>query len=222
MKDRILVVAPHPDDEVLGCGGTIKKCSSRGDEVMVLIVTRGKPEMYSEERIINVRNEARMAHQILGVEETRFLDFPAPDLDVVPNSDISASIYKFIEEFKPKTIFLPHYGDIHHDHKAVFNAGMVAARPLKTSIERILTYETLSETEWSIPSPSNVFSPNFFVDISEIFNYKLEAMKCYKSQLRENPNPRSLKIIEALASFRGSSVGLTYAEAFMTIRIVEP
>lgn len=221
MNNRVLIIAPHPDDEVLGCGGTIKRLSSEGADVAILIVSRGKSEMYSEERILNVRNEAIMAHKILGVSDTRFLDYPAPDLDVVPNSDISASIYKVINELEPETMFLPHYGDIHHDHRAVFNAGMVAARPLKTSVRKIYTYETLSETEWGKQSPGDVFTPTFYVNISAVLSFKLDAMTCYKSQLREPPNPRSLKTIEALANLRGSSVGLTYAEAFMTMRIVE-
>jgi len=221
MNNNILVVAPHPDDEVLGCGGIIKKFASRGYNITVIIVTRGKPEIYSEERIINVRNEARRAHKLLDVMETIFFDFPAPDLDIIAISDISASISKVINDFKPGTIFLPHKGDIHQDHKVVFNAGMVASRPLGGLVKRIFTYETLSETEWAVPSGDSVFVPTYFVDISEVFNYKLEAMKCYRSQLREFPNPRSLKTIESLASFRGSTVGSSYAEAFMTIRIIE-
>lgn len=221
MNNVILVIAPHPDDEVLGCGGTMKKFSLEGASVVVLIVSRGKPGMYSEERIKNVRNEARMSHQILGVSETRFLEFPAPDLDVIPNSDISASVLEVINELEPKTLFLPHYGDIHHDHRAVFNAGMVAARPLKSSVRKVYTYETLSETEWGNQSSGSMFIPTFYVNISSVLKFKLDAMKCYKSQLREPPNPRSLRAIESLANLRGSSVGLTYAEAFMIMRIIE-
>jgi LmbE family N-acetylglucosaminyl deacetylase len=218
---NILVIAPHPDDEILGCGGTIKKYTSLGYKVVVLIVSRGKPELYSEERIKNVRHEARMAHDILNVDKTIFLDFPAPDLDTVPNADISASILKVIKDSEIGTVLLPHYGDLHHDHKAVFNAGLVASRPFMSSVRRIFSYETLSETEWAVPIGSEVFIPTCFVDISDVFRFKLDAMKCYKSQLREFPNPRSLRSIESLASFRGSTVGLSCAEAFMTIRIID-
>lgn len=222
MLNNILVIAPHPDDEVLGCAGIIKRFSLRGDKIYVLIATRGKPEIYSKERIKNVREEALKAHKILGVTETRFLNFPAPDLDLISIAEISEAISKVIAEFKIDTLFLPHHGDIHHDHKAVFNASLVASRPVGNSgVKRIYSYETLSETEWAAPFCDEAFIPTHFVDITETFAFKLEAMKCYKSQLREFPNPRSLKSVEALSIFRGSTVGFSHAEAFMTIRIIE-
>jgi len=222
MKCNTLIVAPHPDDETLGCGGTIKKLTTSGEEVYVLVVTRGKKELYSEERIRNVRQEAQQAHAILGVKETRFLEFPAPDLDIISTAEISGLIATAIRDFDIQTLYLPHLGDIHHDHKAVFNAGLVAARPVGNySVKRIYSYETLSETEWAVPSGHDTFHPTRFVNISDVFSVKLEAMNCFKSQLKDFPNPRSLKAIEALANFRGSTVGFTHAESFMTIREVE-
>ncbi len=217
-----LIVAPHPDDETLGCGGTMKKLASKGIQVFVLVVTRGKKGVYSEDRIKNVREETKMAHAILGVRETRFLDFPAPDLDTISIAELSGAISSVIQEFKVDTLYLPHLGDIHHDHKAVFNAGLVAARPVQQNpVKRVYSYETLSETEWAVPIGSDAFVPTRFNNISNVIEAKLEAMKCFKSQLREFPNPRSLKAIEALANFRGSTVGYTHAEAFMTIREIE-
>lgn len=222
MGNNILVVAPHPDDEVLGCGGIIKKYSLAGDSVFVLIMTRGKKELYSEEKIRNVRNEALIAHKLLGISDTIFLDFPAPDLDLVSIAELSTKVFKVIKEFDIVTLFLPHHGDIHNDHKVVFNAGLVAARPVKENpVKRIYSYETLSETEWAAPFGDDAFIPTRFVNISDVFTAKLEAMKCFKSQLREFPNPRSLKSIEALAIMRGCTVGFTHAEAFMTIRVIE-
>jgi LmbE family N-acetylglucosaminyl deacetylase len=219
---KVLVVAPHPDDEILGCGGTIKRLVSHGIEVNVLVVTRGKEGMYSEEKIKNVRKEANKAHKLLGVSKTRFLEFPAPDLDLVSGSELSHAISEVISELNPDTIFVPHRGDIHHDHKAVFSAALVATRPVKNcEVKRILSYETLSETEWAAPFGDDAFIPDYFVNISDVFGAKLEAFKCYKSQLRDFPNPRSLKSIEALANLRGSTVGHTHAEAFMTIRVIE-
>jgi LmbE family N-acetylglucosaminyl deacetylase len=219
---KILVIAPHPDDEVLGCGGIIKKLTSQQNEVWVLIMTRGKKGMYSEERVLNVRHEALQAHKLLDVSGTRFFDFSAPDLDLVSVSELSLAISEVINEILPDTVFLPFRGDLHHDHKAVFNAGLVATRPLKNStIKKIYSYETLSETEWAAPFSDDAFVPDFFVNISGVFDAKLKAMKCYKSQLREFPNPRSLKSIEALANLRGSTVGFTHAEAFMIVRIIE-
>ncbi len=222
MNSNTLIIAPHPDDEILGCGGTIKKLSASGTRVVVLVATRGKKEMYSEERILNVRNEARKAHKILGVTETRFLDFPAPDLDRVSLAEISGAISEVILEYDIATVYLPHYGDIHHDHRVIFQAGLVATRPVNgIPVKSIFSYETLSETEWAAPLGDMTFIPTRFVNISDFFNLKLEAMKCFKSQLRDFPNPRSLKAIEALANLRGSTVGFNYAEAFMTIRIIE-
>lgn len=222
MNSNTLIIAPHPDDEILGCGGTMKKLTSEGKKVFVLIVTRGKKELYSEERITNVRQEALNAHKHLGVAGTRFLNFPAPDLDLISIAEISRAISTVIEELHISILYLPHHGDIHNDHKVVFKAGLVAARPVKeNTIKRIYSYETLSETEWAAPYADDAFIPTRFVNISDVFTAKLEALKCFKSQLREFPNPRSLRSIEALANLRGSTVGFTHAEAFMTIRVIE-
>lgn len=220
--ENILIISPHPDDEVLGCGGTIKRFASEGHNVYVLIVTRGNKENYSEERIENVRKEAVNAHRILGVSDTRFLDFPAPNLDLVSIAEISSAILLVINDLHISCLFLPHKGDIHNDHKVVFNAGLVAARPVHGNpVKKIFSYETLSETEWAAPFNSDAFIPTCFFDIKDYFGSKQEAMKCFKSQLREFPNPRSLASIEALAKFRGCTVGFEYAEAFMTVRIIE-
>jgi len=221
-KREILIIAPHPDDEVLGCGGIMRKYATEGGNVNVLIVSRGKKELYSEERINNVRKEALTAHNLLGVKKTRFLDFPAPDLDTIPLAEISAAISKVIYEFNADTLFIPHRGDIHHDHKIVFNAALVASRPVgDCPVKSIYSYETLSETEWAPPFGEDAFIPDYFVGIYDAFPDKVNAMKCYKSQLREFPNPRSLKSLEALANMRGSTVGMSLAEAFMTIRVIE-
>jgi LmbE family N-acetylglucosaminyl deacetylase len=198
MKSNILIIAPHPDDEILGCGGTIKKFSS-GNNIWVLIISRGKPELYSDKRIENVRREALNAHELLGVAETRFFDFPAPELDMISVSELSAAINNIINEFKAGIIYLPHHGDIHHDHKAVFNAGLVAARPVKNCpVKQIYSYETLSETEWAAPNSSEVFLPTRYVDISEEFAFKIEAMKCFTTQLREFPNPTGVVLLDLL------------------------
>jgi LmbE family N-acetylglucosaminyl deacetylase len=219
---NVLILAPHPDDEVLGCGGIISKLISHDIKVAVLIVTRGKRELYSEERIMNVRKEALNAHRLLGVTETGFLDFPAPDLDTIPLSEISQAISNVIVNSDINALFIPHRGDIHNDHRIVFNAGLVASRPVgNCKVRRIYSYETLSETEWAAPFSDDAFIPTSFVNITDVFHLKLEAMKCFKSQLRDFPNPRSLKSIEALANMRGSTVGFTHAEAFMTIRVIE-
>jgi len=219
--NKIMVIAPHPDDEILGCGGIMKKYADAGHEVYVLVATRGKPGLYSEDRIINVRNEARAAHVLLGVKETRFLDFHAPDLDITSRAELSRAIAPLIREFGIEELYLPHKGDIHHDHTAIFMAGLVAARPVGDHIvKRIFCYETLSETEWAPPFGDEVFIPTHFVDISQTIDAKCEAMRCFRSQVRPFPSTRSLETIEALAKFRGATVGFHRAEAFMTIRTI--
>ncbi len=217
-----LFIAPHPDDEVLGCGGLIRKLADEGQQIYVLIMSRGIPKLYSDEKVNNVRNEARAAHQILGVKETLFLDYHAPELDTYPVADISRDIAGIISKYSITDLYLPHRGDIHNDHALVFKAGLVAARPVGNySVKNIYCYETLSETEWAPPFGDDAFIPNHFVDITAQMSYKSEAMKCFKSQLKDFPNPRSLETIEALAKFRGSTVGFHRAEAFMVIRQIK-
>jgi LmbE family N-acetylglucosaminyl deacetylase len=218
-KKSVLIIAPHPDDEVLGCGGLIRKYAGQNMDVYVLVMSRGTPKLYSPDRIENVRNEARQAHEILGVKETIFLNFYAPEMDDVPLADISTAIAEVIKKQKTEMLFIPHRGDIHNDHTVVFKAALVAARPVGNyTVKEIYSYETLSETEWAPPFGDDAFIPTYFVDITNEFPAKLEAMRYFKSQLKEFPNPRSLETIEALAKFRGATVGFDRAEAFMTIR----
>jgi LmbE family N-acetylglucosaminyl deacetylase len=221
MKKK-LIIAPHPDDEVLGAGGVIKKFSKEGHEVYVLVITRGTPKYYSDEKIQNVRNEALEAHKILGVRQTVFLDFHAPELDMTSNAEISKAISEYISKWKITDLFIPHRGDIHNDHRKVFEASLVAARPVGNfTVKAIYAYETLSETEWAAPFSDDAFIPNHFENISDTMSYKFEAMKCFKSQIRDFPSTRSLETIESLAKFRGSTVGFNRAEAFMTIRTIK-
>ncbi|MBS4058280.1 MAG: PIG-L family deacetylase [Bacteroidales bacterium] len=219
METRILIIAPHPDDEVLGCGASMKKFANQGNKVFVLIMSRGTPKLYSPEKIENVRNEAREADKILGVSDTHFLDFHAPEMDDVPLADVSRAIAEIISILQINTLFIPHRGDIHNDHAVVFKAALVAARPVGNyTVKEIYAYETLSETEWAPPYGDDAFIPDFFVNITEELPVKLKALQCFKSQIKDFPNPRSLENIEALAKFRGATVGFHRAEAFMTIR----
>jgi LmbE family N-acetylglucosaminyl deacetylase len=219
--ERVLVIAPHPDDEVLGCGGVIARHSARGDRVQVVVVSRGAPDIFPPEEVEGTRAELAAAHQLLGVEEVHFLDFPAPRLSTLPGHALADRLTHLVREIQPRTVYAPHWGDLHSDHKAVYWASMVATRPNGESrLDRLLCYETLSETEWGGPSAENAFSPTVFVDITDFLSAKLQAMACYRSQLKEYPNSRSLRSIEALASFRGSTVGLNAAEAFVLVREV--
>jgi len=216
---NILVVAPHPDDEVLGCGGCLARHVAQGDTVHVLVVTRGDPAIFPVETVEKTRLELAAAHRVLGVASVDFLDFPAPGMDAIAGHKVSDAISRVIRRLQPQMLYLPHRGDIHADHRKVFDAALVAARPINgCSVKSILCYETLSETEWGYPSGDDAFKPTVFVDISNQLACKLQALNCYQSQLLPAPHPRSLQAIEALARVRGSTVGVAAAEAFVLIR----
>ncbi|WP_289047620.1 PIG-L deacetylase family protein [uncultured Psychrobacter sp.] len=222
---NILVVAPHPDDEVLGCGGTIAKHIRSGDKVYVAIMTNaliGAPELFDIQNVENIRTEALKSHKVLGVEETFFYDFPAPQLEQYPQYKIASALNNLIKEHDINTMYIPHKGDLHLDHGVIYNACLVAARPLPGQcVKHIYAYETLSETEWGHPTVEAVFIPRLFnVLTDEDFAIKVEAMKCFESQLKEFPNSRSIKAIDHLASLRGSYVGTNKVESFDIIRSI--
>ena len=220
---RVLVIAPHPDDEIIGCGATMAKHVSEGDEVFILIATNayiGASELYSIENVENVRKEALKAHAFLGVQETFFLDFPAPALNSFPEYKLSLAFSEIIQDIRPDLLYLPHPGDLHQDHKAVYRSALVASRPLYDfKISLILCYETLSETEWT-PMQEKAFIPNCFVDVSDFFQMKLNAMDYYKSQIKIFPHSRSIEGLEALAKYRGSTIGVERAESFAIERCI--
>lgn len=216
---RVLVVAPHPDDEILGCGGTIARLAEQDQAVHVLVATRGMPPAFAEEGVQKVRKEMRAAHEMLDVVETHETDLPAAALDTVPAAQVNAEIGQVIDAVAPDTIFVPHIGDIHGDHAIVFQACMVAARPRHDRApSRILCYETLSETNWYAPPLTPAFLPNVFIDISSTLERKLDAFRCFESQVKPFPEERSIEALEALARSRGATVHLKAAEAFMNIR----
>jgi len=217
IMSRILVVAPHPDDEVYGCGGTIAKYSRRGHQVHVLIVTKGD-DLFDSREIARGRKEAGKAHKLLGVKETHFAELPAAKLDSVPQHQINDILGGFFKKLKPELLFLPFPGDINRDHQLVHACAMVAARPISISISAIYCYEALSSTNWNSPGLVPAFRPNVFVDISETIELKLKAVRIYASQLRKYPHERSPESVRALSQYRGGFANLPFAEAFMCIR----
>ena len=209
---KVLVFAPHNDDEVLGVGGTIARLAREGHKITVCEATSGpKYEM--------MQREAREAHKVLGASASVFLNLPVNGLRNMPQTEINQAVAEAVNAVQPDLAFLPHQGDMHTDHSALAMAAMVALRPVSCpSVRRIYAYETLSETEWNTPTVENAFLPNTWVDISSDIETKLEAMRCYRSQLRAFPHPRSEQAILALARLRGSTVCVPCAEAFMLIR----
>jgi len=216
---RVLVVAPHPDDEILGCGGTMARLADEGHEVHVAVATRGRPPAYSEEGVAAVRAEMQVAHAVVGVAQTHLLDFPAAGLDTVPAGELNAALGELVERIRPDTLFLPFVGDIHGDHQSVFLAAMVAARPRHDQAPaQVFCYETLSETNWYAAPITPAFLPDTYVGIGATLHRKLEAFRAFSSQVRPFPEERSIEAIEALARLRGATVHLSAAEAFINVR----
>ena len=222
---NVLVVAPHADDEVLGCGGSIAKHVRLGDTVYIAIMTNaaiGAPELFDVKALETVRAEALASHKTLGVEETFFYDFPAPQLEQYPQYKIAGALNLLIKQRQIDVMYIPHKGDLHLDHGVIYNASLVAARPLPgQTVRHIYAYETLSETEWGHPTVEAVFIPRYFNVLSDNdFASKIKAMNCFFSQLKAFPNTRSIKAIEHLSALRGAYVGTNNAESFDIIRSI--
>ncbi len=217
---RALVIAPHPDDETLGAGGTIRRLSDSGCEVTVVTVAAHMPPLYPAEVHEATVRESRKAQEILGVADSVFLDRPAVFLGDIPAHEFNGLILNEVSRVRPDMLLIP-FPDRHIDHRQIFDACMVAARPVGVgkAISLVAAYETISETHWNAPHIEPNFTPNFCVDISDQLQTKLEAMACFQSQLHEFPGPRSVEALKALALFRGSQAGYGYGEAFHVIRM---
>ncbi len=216
---KILVVAAHPDDETLGCGATIAKKITDGAEVWFLILgqglnARGK---HSENAFEELESNAKKAAKILGAKKLVMRKFPDNSFDSVALLEIIKEIEKIINEFEPDVVFTHSNTDRNLDHQLTCEAVKTACRPIKgSSVKLVLSFEVPSSTEWSFDK-RNIFSPNYFVNVNETINKKLEAMSAYKDELRAFPHPRSLEYIEALSKVRGGQCGYNAAEAFELI-----
>jgi LmbE family N-acetylglucosaminyl deacetylase len=218
---RILVLAPHADDEVLGVGGAMARWAAEGHEVTVVVVTRGQPPLFTVEEEDRCQEEARSAHRLLGVAHTRFLDLEAGALDRYRHRELNAHLEEAVRAAAPDEVYLPFPGDLHLDHQLVFHSAMVALRPNRPGYPRgVFAYETLSETNWNAAHCSPAFLPTHYLDISGFLEAKLRAFACYQTQVRPAPHERSLEAVQALALLRGATVGLAAAEATVTIRTV--
>lgn len=216
LKKNVLVIAAHPDDELLGSGGTLKKLINNGNKVITVIFAKGRKE---EEG--HMKQAILMANKHLGIEEVIFLEYPNLLLETFPLHVINKEIEALIAKYEPYMIFTHHYGDINMDHQILFQAVLTAARPLpgKKPIE-LLCFETVSSSEWSQHTNDKAFKPNYYVDITETIEIKLESLQFYDVEMKPFPHPRSYKGVEHLAQVRGMTVGVEYAEAFEIIRRV--
>jgi LmbE family N-acetylglucosaminyl deacetylase len=221
MKKRILVIAPHPDDETLGAGGTIAKYSEQGHEVTVLVVSGHLPPLYSREDYEITVEEARKAFVLLGVVDSRFLEIPATMIGDQPVHVTNASIGDVVKEIAPHVVLCP-FPDRHVDHRVVFESAMVATRPVAAGrgIELLAAYEALSETHWNAPHIEPNFVPNWIVDITGQIQRKLAAVACYQSQIPAFPGARSIEAVNALATLRGTQAGFAFGEGFHVIRMI--
>lgn len=216
---KILVFAPHPDDEILGCGGMMIENIKAGNEVYVCIVTKGVPPMFSEERTKINQEDARRCHGFIGVKQTIFLDFPSTRLETVDRAEMNGRILKVVRDILPDEVYIPHYGDMQRDHQIVAESCMVAVRPkYNPPTGKVYGYETMSETGWNAPAVQNEFIPNVYVDISGSIEQKKDALSYYTLQVSAFPDARSLEAVEALARYRGAQMNMRAAEAFMLIR----
>ncbi len=211
---RVLVIAAHPDDELLGCGGTVALHVNQGDRVRSLIVCGGPPLRETADAEVR-RGQARSAANILGVEDITMLDFPDQGLDTVTLTELIAPLENSVNEFQPHVIYCQHGGDINLDHQLLFKAAMVAFRPTAPLVEAVCAFDTASSTEWAFPRG---FVPDTWVDIGETLDVKLQAMECYADELREYPHPRSLRGLENKARAWGNQACMDCAEVFMTVR----
>lgn len=219
MKDKILVVAVHPDDETLGCGGTLLKHKAKGDKVHWLICTNlNKKHSYYDNRELEIQKVSKL----FNFDSVNQLQFETTKIDQYCMSQIIDEISKIIRKLKPNIIYLPFKEDIHTDHKKIFEAAYSCTKSFRFKyINKIYMMETLSETEFSPSTKESTFIPNTFVDISKYMIKKVQIMKIYKSEIGNHPFPRSETSIKALASFRGSSSGCKFAESFVLLKEIK-
>ncbi len=218
--DNILVVAVHPDDETLGCGGTILRHAAEGSRVSWLICTEAREsEGWAREFVLRREKEIAAVAAGYKFDRTFRLGFPTTTLDSVPMRELAVKIKRVIDQVRPQVVYAPFFGDVHTDHQRISRAVWACVKSFRApSVRRVLMYEALSETEQALPVEGEVFAPNVFVDVSKHLERKLKIMKMYASELKAFPFPRSEKAIRALAALRGASSGLKAAEAFMLMK----
>jgi N-acetylglucosamine malate deacetylase 1 len=226
---NVLVIAAHPDDEVLGCGGAIARHTAYGDRVHVVIMSEGVTSrslgdegvspFTVEVEINNLRDATKKAQEILRVDQVDNCGFPDNEMDKESLITITKSIESVIRAFQPDTVYTHHYGDLNIDHRLTHQAVITACRPtVDCRVREILGFEVPSSTEWQTPSPYTSFCPNVFIDVTEFWRDKMKALQAYDCEMRESPHSRSYRAVECLMRWRGETVGVEMAEAFALIR----
>lgn len=219
---KSLFIAPHPDDELLGCGGTLLKRVAQGETVAwVLMTAISVDKGWSKDQVEKREDEIDRVRQGLGIAPKHLyrLNFPCAQLDQITLSTIIDNLSDIFKDFEPEELFLPHPGDIHSDHRITFEAASACTKWFRyPTVKRVLTYETLSETEFGLDQFSGAFRPNLFVDITDYLHQKIELLSVYQSEIGDHPFPRSLDAISSQALLRGAQRGVQAAEAFQLLR----
>ena len=220
MMERVLVVSVHPDDETLGCGGTLLRHKTDGDQIFWLILTSMNDEsIWGSERIQRRDKEMDSVADGYGFGKVVNLRFETTQLDGVPTGKLVKAVAETLSDLKPSVVYLQNRSDTHSDHRISFDAVMSASKSFNHPyIKRVLMFETVSETEFAPAFQENAFLPNYFVDITEHIEKKIDLMRVYASEMKAHPFPRSDKNLRALATFRGAQCGVEYAEAFMVLK----
>lgn len=220
MKEVVIVVALHPDDETLGCGGALLRHKENGDEIHWMICTEVKEENgFTKERVQSRNSEVEKVAEMYGFESTHRLGLSTMKVDEYSMSELVSKVSDVINQIKPSVLYLPFKGDVHSDHRVMFNAAYSCTKSYRYPfLKKIYMMETLSETDFALSTKEDSFVPNVFIDISKYLDKKLEIMKVFDSEISEHPFPRSLRNIEALATLRGATSGCDYAESFMLLK----
>lgn len=223
--ERVLIIAAHPDDEVLGMGGTIAKYAAAGAEVALLIVTDGSSAQYHESDDIAAiiekkKQETKECARILGISSIYYGGLPDMKLDVTPHVMVNAAIEKVVNEFQPDVVYTHFYGDVNKDHQCVYESTLVACRPVTgQTVKKLFAYSVPSSTEWNIQIERSAFMPNWYEDISGIYaEKKYDGFARYETELREYPHPRSIEYLRKADIAEGLRVGIGAAESFLLLR----
>lgn len=221
--DKVLIVAVHPDDETLGCGGTLLKHKAHGDEIHWMIATDVKEsEGFEKELIIRRDNEINKVTTMYNFDSVHKLGLSTMKVDEYSMSELIGAITKVISDVKPSIIYLPFKGDVHSDHRKIFETAYACTKSFRYPfVKKIYMIETLSETEFAPSTKEDSFIPNVFVDITEYIDKKLEIMKVFESEIAEHPFPRSIRNLKALATLRGATCGYEYAESFVLLKEIK-
>jgi LmbE family N-acetylglucosaminyl deacetylase len=216
---RVLVIGAHPDDELLGAGGTFARHVLSGDEVHAIVVADGAASRYPHELKVKLEKDAGRAAEVIGFASLRFLELPDQRLDTVPLIELTQLLERELDEIDPGLVYTHFPGDVNADHGLVSRAAWTACRPYyRPGLRRFAVFETPSSTEWAWPLDGAQLQPNMFVDVTATLDTKIAAMECYESELRDYPHPRSSQALRERAAFWGSQVGLRAAEPFRILR----